>query len=125
MKRKIIYLAVVMTLLCGVGITGCGKKDKEDTKVTSSSKENQNINIVKRVYQEYEEDEMGLWESNGITYQYKKELTGEVPSSDEEVTFVILTNDDAVTFEQVFDSMYSSDSNKRLDDSMTLIVEIK
>jgi hypothetical protein len=127
MKRRIIALAVGMTLVCSVGTTGCTKKDKEGTKITSESKENKksNVNIVKRVYKEYTEDEMGLWESDGFTYQYKKDLKGNVPDTDEEITFVILTNDDSVTFEQVFNSMYSSNQDDRLDDSMTLVVEIK
>ncbi|MBE5957770.1 MAG: hypothetical protein E7254_02770 [Lachnospiraceae bacterium] len=125
MKRKLFALGIACVLVFSVGTTGCKKSDNEGKKVTSESAKKSNVNIVKRVYKEFKEDEMGLWECDGFTYQYKKELTGVSPDTDEEITFVTLTNDDSVTFEKVYKSMYSSSAEDRLDDSMTLVVEIK
>ena len=127
MKKRIIPFAMAVVLAVSALSTGCGTSDKEVAKANSSSKKSNNtkINAEKRTLKDSSEDEMGLWECDGFTYQYKKELKGKVPDTDSEVTFVVLTNDDSVTFEAAFDSMYSSNNSKRFDESMTQIVEIK
>ncbi len=46
----------------------------------------------------------------GATYRYRLELTGKLPNSDVETTFVVLTNRKDLTFDMVAKSMVSSNS---------------
>lgn len=46
----------------------------------------------------------------GTSYKYKLELTGTVPNSEKESTFIILTNDNKLTFDKVSKSLFSSNS---------------
>lgn len=59
----------------------------------------------------YEETENGQYVVEGdMVLQYKKVLTGRMPGAEKDSRFIVLTNDNAVTFEQVAKSIYSSSS---------------
>ena len=47
---------------------------------------------------------------NGNEYKYKLELTGALPNASKESKYVILTNDNTLTFDIVSKSIYSSNS---------------
>jgi hypothetical protein len=51
----------------------------------------------------------------GNKYKYQLKLTGTMPNAKKESTFVILTNDDDLTFDRVSKSLYSSNSSDWLD----------
>ncbi|WP_156625748.1 hypothetical protein [Clostridium tertium] len=51
----------------------------------------------------------------GNIYKYKLTVTGTMPNAKAESTFVILSNDDTLTFDEVAKSFYSSNSNDHLD----------
>lgn len=52
---------------------------------------------------------------HGNTYKYKLTLTGTMPNAKTESKFVILSNDNNLTFDDVAKSLYSSNSNDSLD----------
>ncbi|BBI33415.1 hypothetical protein [Cohnella abietis] len=47
---------------------------------------------------------------NGNEYKYKLELTGTLPNASKESKYIILANDNTLTFEKVAKSIYSSNS---------------
>lgn len=51
----------------------------------------------------------------GNIYKYKLILTGTMTNAKTESTFVILSNDDSLTFDEVSKSLYSSNSSDHLD----------
>jgi hypothetical protein len=50
---------------------------------------------------------------DGNEYQYKLELTGTMPNASKESKYIILTNDNTLTFDKVAKSIYSSNSKDR------------
>lgn len=71
----------------------------------------------------FQEENMGVdyVESNGhyivdgdMVFRYKKVLSGKDPNAKHETRFVVLTNDEDITYEQVAKSLYSSNSEDRL-----------
>lgn len=46
----------------------------------------------------------------GKSYKYKLELSGITPNAEKETTLIILTNDNTLTFDDVYKSLYSSNS---------------
>jgi len=47
---------------------------------------------------------------DGNEYKYKLELTGTLPNASKESKYIILTNDNTLTFEKVSKSIYSGNS---------------
>ena len=47
---------------------------------------------------------------DGNEYKYKLELTGTIPNASKESKYIVLTNDNTLTFDEVAKSIYSSDS---------------
>lgn len=47
---------------------------------------------------------------NGIEYKYKLELTGTLPNASKKSKYIILANDNTLTFEKVAKSDFSSNS---------------
>ena len=75
------------------------------------------------VVMEYSEMSDGTWECNGKSYDFCLSLKGKLPNAEAETTFIVLTNDEALTFDQVTRSYTSSDSADAL--SNAVIVEMK
>lgn len=74
------------------------------------------------IVENYYEMRDGTWKTNGITYKYRLGLKGTMPNAAGESHFVVLTNNKDISFEEVAKSIYSSNSNDWLDD--TVIVEM-
>lgn len=56
----------------------------------------------------------GTWSAAGHTYKDKLVLTGKLPNSSAITTYVVLSNDTSLTFEEVSKSFLSSDSNDQI-----------
>ena len=57
---------------------------------------------------------------NGKEYQYKLFLEGKMPNATYGSSFTVLSNNDSLTFDEVARSLYSSDSNDALKDSVII-----
>ncbi|MBQ7839707.1 MAG: hypothetical protein IJ390_04365 [Lachnospiraceae bacterium] len=79
---------------------------------------------VTRPFCEYVRNEDGTWSAEGHTYQYMIELIGRDPNAVKDGRFVVLTNREDVTYEEVSKSLYSSNTKDFLDREETLILEI-
>ena len=72
---------IIMSLaLCALLFTGCGKSD------------------IAKTYEQSED----------TTYQFRLKLDGRMPNSELDSCFVVLTNNENLTFEEVSKSLYSS-----------------
>ena len=56
----------------------------------------------------YEQTEDGLWESRGKTYKYRLVLTGRLPNAAMDSEYIVLSNEEDITFEETAESLYSS-----------------
>lgn len=74
--------------------------------------------------QSYQRNNDGTWICMGRTYQYRIVLTGRDPNAEKDGRYVVLTNDEAITYEEVSRSFYSSNSNDLLDPKEAVVVEI-
>lgn len=111
MKKILIILGT-----CAVILAGCNKN--EITKTYNESEKN-------GVFMTYYEMNDGTWKCNDISYQFRLELRGKMPNAADESYYVILTDNDNLTFEDVSKSLYSSSiaDSKVMEDSV--IVEMK
>lgn len=73
----------------------------------------------------YTQSSDGYWSENNQKYKYKVELTGTLPNAKRESTYIVLTNNEHLTFEDVSKCFYSSNSDDFLDPSETVIVEVQ
>lgn len=105
MKKNFLML-LTMILICFV--TGCGTKQSENAD-----------SIV-----EYSENEDGTWTCNGRTYQYKIELTGREKNAARDGYYIVLTNNPAVTYDEVSWSFFSSRLEDTLKPEETVIIEM-
>ena len=94
MKKLWAIFVLEVTLLAG-----CGKSGVINTYQPSEG------NGVVKTY--YEMDD-GTWLCNQKNYQYRLELTGRMPTAQEDSCYVVLTDRDDLTFEDVSKSLYSS-----------------
>ena len=56
----------------------------------------------------YYEMKDGTWQCEDTTYQFRLKLDGRMPNSELDSCFVVLTNNENLTFEEVSKSLYSS-----------------
>lgn len=96
--------------------------DKQDGFDTDDIVSSYEISDANGILQNYYEMRDGTWKTNGITYKYRLGLKGTMPSAAGESHFVVLTNNKDISFDEVAKSIYSSDSNDWLDE--TVIVEM-
>ena len=110
--KKILIALVICTLL----LAGCGK------------------NYIAKVYEKSESDgivvtyyEMndGTWQCEDNTYQFRLELVGRMPNAESDSSYVVLTDNENLTFENVSKSLYSSLSEDSEIMKGSIIVEIK
>lgn len=110
--RKIL----VALVFCAVLFTGCGKSDIAKT---YNQSEKDGILIT------YYEMNDGTWQCEDSTYQFRLELDGRMPNAEADSCYVVLTDNEGLTFEDVSKSLYSS----LLEDSKimggSIIVEMK
>ena len=108
-------ILTVLTL-CTLVVTGCGKSDIAKT-YNQSEKDG--------ILMTYYEMNDGTWECEDTTYQFRLELDGRMPNAEADSYYVVLTDDERLTFEDVSKSLYSSslEDIKIMEDS--IIVEMK
>ena len=106
----------VALVFCAILFTGCGKSDIAKT---YNQSEKDGILIT------YYEMNDGTWECEDTTYQFRLELDGRMPNAEADSYYVVLTDDERLTFEDVSKSLYSSslEDIKIMEDS--IIVEMK
>lgn len=110
--RKIIVMIGILTVL----LVGCSKND-----VAKVYKISERDGIVATYYEMND----GTWQCDDKTYQYRLELVGRMPNAESDSCYVVLTDNENLTFEDVSKSHYSSlfAYSKKMEGSM--IVEIK
>ena len=108
-------ILTVLTL-CTLVVTGCGKSDIAKT---YNQSEKDGILIT------YYEMNDGTWQCDDNIYQFRLELAGRMPNAKSDSSYVVLTDNENLTFEDVAKSLYSSslEDSKIMDGS--IIVEMK
>lgn len=102
--KKIIRIALI-TLL-SLSLLGCSPKEPSVVKtyeVTDAELVDeyfQNDKLVTVV--EYYEMSDGTWKTDDYTYQYRLEITGRMSATENDSTFVFLSNIKDITFEQAW-----------------------
>lgn len=107
MKKLLIIIGVLSCLLAG-----CGKAEIINTYTVSEED---------GILQTYYELNNGTWKCNDTIYQYRLELS----SNDASLCYVVLTDNENLTFEDVAKSLFSSsfEVSKKMESSA--IVEMK
>lgn len=111
MKKLSIISILFVTLFAG-----CGKTDIAKTYEKSESE-----GIVSTYY----EMSNGKWRCDGTTYQFRLELSGRMPNAESDSSYVILTDNKNLTFEDVSKSLYSSllEDSRIMQDSVIVEME--
>lgn len=83
MKKVTVWILLLAMLL----LPGCGKTPESLENVTTD-------------YLTYERLSDGTYRAEDVVYQHRLEITGTMPNTDTQVTFVYLSNLDTITFDQ-------------------------
>ena len=110
--RKIL----VALVFCVLVVTGCGKSDIAKT-YNQSEKDG--------ILMTYYEMNDGTWQCDDISYQFRLELDGRMPNAEADSYYVVLTDNENLTFEDVSKSLYGSllEDSKIMEGS--IIVEMR
>ncbi len=120
-KKPTFWILAAVFAVCIVVVRDTSEKTAEE----EQKEENADISYA----EENKEENMGIdyVEQNGqyivdgdMVFRYKKELKGRMPNAESDSKFIVLTNDDTITFEQVAKSFYSS----LLEDSLSETIVI-
>lgn len=111
MKRMLMVI-IVFTIL----LMGCGKAD-----IVKTYEKTENNEIMRTYYKMND----GTWKCDDIIYKYRLELCGRTPTADSDGCYVVLTDNENLTFEDVAKSLFSSsfEDSKIMENS--IIVEMK
>ena len=109
--KKLIAMIGLLTVL----LAGCGKND-----IAKVYEKSESDGIVATYYEMND----GTWQCDNI-YQFRLELAGRMPNAKSGSSYVVLTDNENLTFEDVAKSLYSSslEDSKIMDGS--IIVEMK
>lgn len=105
MKKSIVFLLI---LSCLFGMVGCvlNEADRSEKETVGTHEPHLGIREAR-----IKNNEDGTWELDGITYQYRLEISGRMPNASADTTFVYLSNLETITFEQAWKSSgYSSNT---------------
>lgn len=107
---------LAVLVLCALLSVGCGASD---VKETFNQSEEDGILVT------YHELNDGTWQCEDTTYQYRLELNGRLPNAAADSCYVVLTNNEDLSFEDVSESQFSNDAedSKVMNDSV--IVEMQ
>lgn len=94
MKKMLIIIGILAVLL-----VGCEKTD-----IAQTYKKSENDGI----YYTYYKMKDGTWKCDDKTYQYRLELTGRLPNAVTDSCYVVLTDNENLTFEDVSNSLLGS-----------------
>ena len=87
MKKLISFILV---LVCIMGLIGCEKRTPE------------RIKTIEGNLKTYYELTDGSWECDEHTYKYRLEISGRMPNAAVDSTFVYLSNQKNISFEQAY-----------------------
>lgn len=90
---------LAILVICFMLFTGCGKNN-----VTKTYNQSEQDGVVKTYYEMND----GTWKCNDTIYQYRLELDGRMPNAVKDSYYVVLTDDETLSFEAVSKSLYSS-----------------
>ena len=114
MKKKFLKLCmpVLMFLLIVLGISS----RKKDIIVEENFSGNEII-IKKSRYKE------NMWHTDKYSYKYRLHLTGKLPKADEDIIFVVLSNNENITFDDISKTIF--DRKKDFNEEDFILSEIK
>lgn len=98
-KGKVNNMLLVITILFIFFLMGCAEKANIIT--YNASEED---HILKTYY----EMEDGTWKCDDVSYKYRLELTGRMLNAEQDSYYVVLTDNNNLTFEDVSKSLYGS-----------------
>ena len=111
MKRIIGFILALAFLLC---LFGCANQMPERIQTHKSE--------IKTYYELCD----GSWECDGHIYKYKLEISGRIPNAAVDSTFVYLSNQESISFEQAYlASGISSDMNDYFSVEEAVLVDMK
>ena len=67
----------------------------------------------------------GTWKTDTHSYQYCLEVVGTPNNADEAITYIVLSNNKELTFEQVWQASFSSDSRHKISQDEAVVVGFK
>lgn len=107
-------LAAAVALM--VMLIGCGK-----TAIAKTYEQSEQDGILSTYY----EMDNGTWQCGGTSYPFRLELSGRMPNAESDSYYVVLTDNENLTFEDVSKSLYSSflEDSRRMEGSV--LVEMK
>lgn len=110
--KKLSIISILFVIL----FAGCGKTDIAKTYEKSESE-----GIVSTYY----EMSNGTWRCDGTIYQFRLELSGRMPNAESDSSYVVLTDNKNLTFEDVSKSLYSSllEDSRIMQDSVIVEME--
>ena len=111
MKKVISF---VLVLVCIMVLIGCGKQTLE------------RIKTIEGNLKTYHELSDSSWECGGHIYKYKLEISGRTPNAAVDSTFVYLSNQETISFEQAYLAAgISSNSNDYFAVEDAVLVDMK
>ena len=110
--KKLIAMIGLLTVL----LAGCGKND-----IAKVYEKSESDGIVATYYEMND----GTWQCDDISYQFRLELDGRMPNAEADSYYVVLTDNENLTFEDVSKSLYGSllEDSKIMEGS--IIVEMR
>lgn len=114
MKKKFLKLCmpVLMLLLIVLGISS-RKKDI----IVEENFPGDEIIIKKSRFKD------SMWHTDKYSYKYKLHLTGKLPKADEDIIFVVLSNNENITFDDISKTIF--DRKKDFNEEDFILSEIK
>lgn len=110
-KRPTFWILIISILICVVlgvcFLTNPKEQDTYDSDIELAEVEEE-IPAPEDSMIPYEQNEDGTWTAEGYVYQYRLILKGRLPNAVKDSTYVVLTNNPDVTFEEVAMSLFSS-----------------
>lgn len=84
---------------CLMFFVGCGENE-----IVNTYEQSEDSGVMKTYY----EMKDGTWKCDDTIYKYRLELNGRMPNAEKDSCFVVLTDDNSLSFEAVSKSLYSS-----------------
>lgn len=124
MKKKIFEILFIGVLVCSLGV-GCRKKnDDTSLKIEANRGERETESeIYENLGIEYTVNEDGTYLCKGRNYNYKITLTGRDNCATSDCRYVVLTDNEDITYEEVAYSLISSDIRDGLTDTVIIGIE--
>ena len=111
MKKVISFILV---LICIMVLIGCDKQTPERVKTIEGN------------LKTYHELSDSSWECDGHIYKYKLEISGRMPNAAVDSTFIYLSNQETISFEQAYLAAgISSNSNDYFAVEDAVLVDMK